>query len=176
MHHWRATEQETPWPIATPLSKRGAGWAVNSPSYARPPGRSQHALAPLTHYARSTIANVEVGRQHVPRAFWQLCDDVLGADGTLIRGYDELQALIRRHHEQIARALRETAEERARIGPSQQQGAHAHCEVPFDPMRRRTLVTWGLTTAAAGGLDIASVGAVGATDVGRLQRTEAIVP
>jgi DNA-binding transcriptional regulator YiaG len=31
-------------------------------------GYSQHQFAPLTSYGRSTIANVEVGRQRVPRA------------------------------------------------------------------------------------------------------------
>lgn len=30
-------------------------------------GYSQHQFAPLTSYGRSTIANVEVGRQRVPR-------------------------------------------------------------------------------------------------------------
>ncbi|HEY6422198.1 MAG TPA: hypothetical protein VIY28_02900 [Pseudonocardiaceae bacterium] len=55
----------------------------------------------------------------------------------------------------------------------QQQGDLEQRGVPFDPMRRRTLVTWGLATTAAGGLGLASVGAVGAADVGRLQRTEA---
>jgi hypothetical protein len=40
-------------------------------------------------------------------------------------------------------------------------------------MRRRTLVTWGLAALAAGGLGLTSLGAVGASDVGRLQRTEA---
>src|SRR6266498_1533743 len=40
---------------------------------------SQHDLAPLTFYGRSTIANVETGRQHAGRAFWQRCDEVLAA-------------------------------------------------------------------------------------------------
>ncbi len=135
-------------------------------------GYSQHELAPLTHYARSTIANVEVGRQHVPRTFWQLCDDALSASGTLISGYDDLQALIRQHHESVARALHRKREEPAGTGQSK-QGDLASCEVPFEAMRRRTLVTWGLATTAAGGLGLASAGIVGTADVGRLQRTEA---
>ena len=36
-------------------------------------GLSQHQLAPRVHYGRSTIANVEVGRQNVPREFWEHC-------------------------------------------------------------------------------------------------------
>ncbi|MGH3973947.1 MAG: helix-turn-helix domain-containing protein [Pseudonocardiaceae bacterium] len=127
-------------------------------------GYSQHTFAPLTHYSRSTIANTEIGRQHAPRKFWQLCDEVLDAGGTLIRGYDQLQALIRQGHEEVARALHEESEERTGTGDR---------EVPFDPMRRRTLVTWGLATTAAGGVGLASVGAVGVADVERLQRTEA---
>src|SRR6266511_2216137 len=46
-------------------------------------GYSQEALAPLTGYGRSTVANVEIGRQSVPLDFWQRCDDALGADGQL---------------------------------------------------------------------------------------------
>lgn len=136
-------------------------------------GYNQREFAPLTDYSRSTIANVEVGRQHVPRTFWQRCDDVLGAGGTLIGGYDHLRALIRQHHEEVALALYEKSKEHPDLGDYQQQGDLARHEVPFDPMRRRTLVTWGLATTAAGGMAFASAGAVGAADVGRLQRTEA---
>ncbi|MGH3963889.1 MAG: helix-turn-helix domain-containing protein [Pseudonocardiaceae bacterium] len=136
-------------------------------------GYSQHEFAPLTHYTRSTIANVEVDRQHAPRTFWQLSEDVLSANGTLSSGYDQLQELIRQHHAEVARALREKSEEHVGVGDYQEQGDLARRGVPFDPMRRRTLVTWGLATTAAGGLGLASVGAVGTTDVGRLQRTEA---
>ncbi|MGH3907236.1 MAG: helix-turn-helix domain-containing protein, partial [Pseudonocardiaceae bacterium] len=31
-------------------------------------GCSQHEFAPVTLYARSTLANVEIGRQHVPQS------------------------------------------------------------------------------------------------------------
>lgn len=68
--------------------------------YRQAAGLSQHQLAPRTHYARSTVANVEVGRQNVPRDFWQRCDEVLRADGALLRGYDELEALIEQGREQ----------------------------------------------------------------------------
>lgn len=73
----------------------------------RAAGYSQHRLAPLTLYARSTVANVEVGRQNVPREFWERCDDLLAAGGALIRGYEHLHELIRRHHADAARALAE---------------------------------------------------------------------
>ena len=51
-------------------------------------GLSQHRLALLVEYSRSTIANVETGRQHVPRGFWVRCDEALGTGTALARGYD----------------------------------------------------------------------------------------
>src|SRR5262249_20107353 len=44
-------------------------------------------------YTRSTVGNVEVGRQNAPRAFWSSCDDVLRAGGQLRDAYDTLHAL-----------------------------------------------------------------------------------
>ena len=64
--------------------------------YRQAAGLNQHQFAPPTHYGRSTIANVEVGRQNVPRDFWERADELLAAGGGLIRGYDQLQALIAR--------------------------------------------------------------------------------
>ncbi|MGH4026695.1 MAG: helix-turn-helix domain-containing protein, partial [Pseudonocardiaceae bacterium] len=128
-------------------------------------GYSQHEFAPMTLYTRSTVANVEIGRQQVPASFWQRCDEVLAAGGTLTRGYEDLQALIRRHHEEAARALDDAAEDR------QQPGEDGEPAVSWDPMRRRTIVTWGLTTTAAASLGVGSV-TVGHADVARLQRTE----
>jgi hypothetical protein len=63
-------------------------------------GLNQHRFAPLTHYGRSTVVKVEVGRQNVDRDFWQRCDELLNADGALVRGYDELEALISQEREQ----------------------------------------------------------------------------
>lgn len=56
-------------------------------------GYSQHQFAPLTSYGRSTIANVEVGRQNVPRAFWETCDRVLRTNGLLVAEYDQVRLL-----------------------------------------------------------------------------------
>jgi hypothetical protein len=62
----------------------------------RAAGYTQHTLAPLTLYGRSTIANVEIGAQRVPRQFWIRCDDVLGAEGRLLAAFDAVDALERR--------------------------------------------------------------------------------
>lgn len=58
-------------------------------------GYTQHTFAPLTHYGRSTIANVEAGRQNVPRAFWERCDELLRASGVLVAAYDRMDQLVR---------------------------------------------------------------------------------
>jgi hypothetical protein len=47
-------------------------------------------------FSRSTVANVETGRQQAPREFWQRCDDLLGARGDLLSAYDQLAAAIKR--------------------------------------------------------------------------------
>ena len=52
---------------------------------------SQAQLARATAYSRSTIANVEVGRQQPPREFWQRCDSALGTGSRLASAYDQLQ-------------------------------------------------------------------------------------
>lgn len=55
----------------------------------RAAGYNQHTFAPLTGYGRSTVANVETGRQRVPRRFWEQSDHALGAGGSLIAGFDD---------------------------------------------------------------------------------------
>jgi transcriptional regulator with XRE-family HTH domain len=76
-------------------------------------GYSQAAFAPLTGYSRSTLANVEIGRQHAPRDFWQRCDLSLGDGGAFTAGYDELEAVIRQEQEQAAGRLRAQRQARA---------------------------------------------------------------
>lgn len=70
--------------------------------YRKAAGLNQHQLAPHTHYGRSTIANVEVGRQNVPRSFWERCDQALKAGGRLLAASDRLDAQLRRQREETA--------------------------------------------------------------------------
>jgi hypothetical protein len=71
-------------------------------TYRKAAGLSQHELAPLVHYGRSTIANVEVGRQNVPREFWVQCDRALAAGGQLLASADQLQTMLRHQREETA--------------------------------------------------------------------------
>jgi hypothetical protein len=83
----------------------------------RASGQSQETLAARVGYSRSTIANVEVGRQNAPRALWQTCDDVLRGDGMLLTAYDDLQARITRHL-RVTAAVWSTTPSRAGGAPS----------------------------------------------------------
>ena len=53
-------------------------------------GLSQAQLAEKTGFSRSTIANVETGRQHVPRSFWESADTAVSAGGSLVVAHEEL--------------------------------------------------------------------------------------
>lgn len=72
-------------------------------------GVTQQQLAQTVGYSRSTVANVEAGRQQVDRSFWEQCDEALHADGLLTSGFDEVQELLRqlnREQAQIAQRAR----------------------------------------------------------------------
>jgi hypothetical protein len=71
-------------------------------------GYSQQEFAPLTGYGRSTLANVETGRQNVARSFWARCAHELAAD-SLVIGYDEIEAMV-----QAARVEAQTRAQAAR--------------------------------------------------------------
>ena len=64
---------------------------------------NQYEFADRTDYSRSSIANIEIGLQHVNRAFWEAVDPLLGAAGELLRGYDAAEALQRRHQRSAKR-------------------------------------------------------------------------
>src|SRR6266545_698210 len=65
---------------------------------------TQEELAKRTWYSRSTIANIETGRQTTTRRFWQRADRELGADGLLVKAFDQVDDLIRAYGAQMARA------------------------------------------------------------------------
>ena len=74
-------------------------------AYRRAAGCTQAQLARLTEYSRSTIANVETGRQRVPRSFWERADAALRTGGILATAHDELEAAARRDLRAAARQV-----------------------------------------------------------------------
>ncbi|MBB5866705.1 DNA-binding XRE family transcriptional regulator [Allocatelliglobosispora scoriae] len=68
-------------------------------------GFTQHTLAAQISYGRSTIANVEVGKQKVRRDFWQRCDAVLGEESSsLTAEHNQIVDMLSRHQQQAALA------------------------------------------------------------------------
>lgn len=55
-------------------------------------GLTQHQLAPLIGYSRTTVANVEVGRQLADRAFWVRVDAAFESGAALTLEYDSIGA------------------------------------------------------------------------------------
>jgi DNA-binding XRE family transcriptional regulator len=62
----------------------------------RAAGLNQMRLAEKIGFSRSTIANVETGRQNVPRKFWESADTAVSPGGTLVAAHDEVEAAARR--------------------------------------------------------------------------------
>ncbi|MFC0504968.1 helix-turn-helix domain-containing protein [Micromonospora costi] len=56
-------------------------------------GHTQHSLARLIQYGRSSVANTETGHQYPDRAFWSRCDAVLHTGGLLVGEYDRVAEL-----------------------------------------------------------------------------------
>lgn len=81
------------------LGRRLASWR-------RMRGLTQDDVARRVHSTRSTVANVESGRQVVDRVFWAQCESLLEAGGELIAGYDEYRSLEVRQKEEKAEAAR----------------------------------------------------------------------
>jgi len=88
-------------PEAVAESRRALG--AELAAYRRAAGCTQAGLAELTKYSRSTIANVETGRQHVPRELWERADAALRTGGVLASAHDELEVAARRERRAAAR-------------------------------------------------------------------------
>jgi transcriptional regulator with XRE-family HTH domain len=117
------------------VRKPGATWGpcdalgAELADYRRAAGYTQAEFAQLTHYSRSTIANVETGRQHVPREFWERADRILRTGGVLATGYDEAEAATRR---QLHAAAREVTTSRQARAPRPYSGAAPDVSVPVE--------------------------------------------
>ena len=76
------------------------------PTAHRPPPTRASDFASLIDYSRSTIANVETGRQHVPGTFWAAAGAALRKGGALTEINDGIEACVRRGREEAARQTR----------------------------------------------------------------------
>lgn len=138
-------------------------------------GLCQVDIARAVPCHRTTVSHAEAGSQLPDVYFWEIADRIVGANGALIARYNQLMKakaahLAEQQAERRARAqataLRLTAAtsldfEQIPHGVSEvysedqmceQRGAHPSHEVPFDPMKRRTLLRWGLGVTAGSSL------------------------
>ncbi|MER7419123.1 helix-turn-helix transcriptional regulator [Micromonospora peucetia] len=74
-------------------------------------GHTQHSLAPLIQYGRSTIANTETGHQRPDRSFWQRCDEILQTNGVLTAGYSRI-VMLERAYQQAKSSARKALHQR----------------------------------------------------------------
>ncbi|MDG9674812.1 helix-turn-helix transcriptional regulator [Micromonospora sp. DH14] len=73
-------------------------------------GLTQHDLARLVQYGRSSVASTETGHQHPDRAFWARCDVVLQTGDVLVSEYDRITELDRQRRRSAAiQAVRSTS-------------------------------------------------------------------
>ena len=94
----------------------------------REAGLTQHGLAALAGFARSTVSLAEIGRQCQAREFWQACDKALvTAEGVLTTGFEQIEAVRDAQHRATARAAQQAREARAlaAFGQAQQAGGAA---------------------------------------------------
>lgn len=84
-------------------------------------GLTQAAFGPRIGYSRSAVGNVEIGREHSPRSFWQAADRELSAAGALLAAYREFAELEERYKAQTARSR--DRERAARIETLMKPGA-----------------------------------------------------
>ena len=79
----------------------------------REAGLTQHDLAALAGFSRSTVSLAEIGRQPQAREFWQACDKALDTGGALTAGADQIDAVRDAEQHAAAWAAQEAREARA---------------------------------------------------------------
>jgi transcriptional regulator with XRE-family HTH domain len=79
----------------------------------REAGLTQHGLAALAGFSRSTVSLAEIGRQSQAREFWQACDKALDTGGVLAAGADQIDAVRDAQQRAAASAAQEAREARA---------------------------------------------------------------
>ena len=139
-------------------------------------GLTQHQVARATRYERTAISHIERGERRLDERFWRTVDDLLEAGGALLDEYRKVCAAEREQKvREQQRRLAELIENADNWRPNDGFPV-TNSEVPWDPMRRRTLMKWGLATSAAGaltGLGGDTAGKVGANDVDRVRQAMA---
>src|SRR6266498_2281263 len=87
-------------PEAITEAKRALG--VSSRPAGKLPGSISTSSRRSSTSAAAPSPNAETGYSTCSRTFWERCDGAVQADGALLRGYDDLQALVHTQRAQVA--------------------------------------------------------------------------
>jgi transcriptional regulator with XRE-family HTH domain len=79
----------------------------------RAAGLTQHQLAPLTSFSRTTVSLAEIGRESHARQFWEACDKALDTGGALTAGFDQITTVREAQQQATARAAQQAREAHA---------------------------------------------------------------
>ena len=79
----------------------------------REAGLTQHSLAALAGFSRTTVSLAEIGRQSQAREFWVACDQALDTGGALATGAEQIDAVRDAEQRAAALAAQEAREARA---------------------------------------------------------------
>jgi transcriptional regulator with XRE-family HTH domain len=79
----------------------------------RAAGLTQHRLAAVAGFSRSTVSLAEIGRQSQARDFWEACDKALDTGGVLTAGADQIDKVRDAEQRAAALAAQEAREARA---------------------------------------------------------------
>lgn len=71
---------------------------------------TQEELASATGYSRSSIANIQAGRQRADERFWRQCDEALSADGALLKAWARAEEIKREIYLEQAERSRQRQE------------------------------------------------------------------
>lgn len=71
---------------------------------------TQDGLASETGYSRSSIANIQAGRQRADERFWRRCDEVLSAAGALLKAWARAEEIRRQIYLEQAEKTRQRQE------------------------------------------------------------------
>ncbi|GAA4731284.1 helix-turn-helix domain-containing protein [Phytohabitans rumicis] len=120
-------------------------------------GHNQHALAGILFTSRSSVANIERGRQAGTRDFWERCDTLLHADGALVGGYDELRKLEAHQRREAAGAAASTGvagPSPLQVAPGDRCGANSALDAVRDGLRAALISYRPVRHAATAGRSV----------------------
>ena len=91
----------------------------------RQAGLTQHGLAVLAGFSRTTVSMAEIGHGYQARQFWEACDKALDTDGALTTGADQLDTVRDTERRAAAYAAQQARQAQAVAAAGGHSGARA---------------------------------------------------